>query len=553
MNLKEQMQFAGEHYGDTPVFEMAQQHFDNQIVDLIKDGEFEKAAEKYIDNHGTTKPPQKATATTSKLKRGDFAKSLKADPSKVEGINKEEWASFEQAYSELMGTAEQEKRGYKKTKGTVDAATGKVKTSAQSGSARVAALEKLEAKIQKIAGEHQKAIEASDDEEEKEELKDKLRGLEILGQALQNTKAGRATIPPQTEKEYERLAARYEKIGGNLLDKIKGLASIQGPAEMPDTEGQEREAAVKSLKKRMAADRGLKMIDSIEDEIEDFRMRKEMKGQARSEVLPPKMEESMKVAGAILAESLEYQGTDFWTNYIGSNIVRVFNEDVKKYGAKNARDMYCYAFGGKEVAPLFNYMIENTEMLNEAAEVEGTFLFETMGLRNVKNYLTEAPSVLDAGGAGRRAAARAFEYTPVSELVGKGGKAMAAASGASKAAKGAAGSAGLMGWLGGLWDKLKAFGKPLVKKLGGFISQGAKWAKEIAQKGMEFLHTNPIARVAVPAVALAGTIGGGIALINKIRKRAGKGKLSKSEEKKLRAVAEKNEGKLESKYGAKVA
>lgn len=521
--------------------EMAQQHFDDEVVDLIKAGEFEKAAEKYIDNHGSAKLAQKATATTGKLARGDFAKTLKADPEKVSKIPKTAWDSFNQAYADLMGTSEQEKRGYKKTKGSVDSATGKIKTSAQSGASRAASINKLEAKIQKIAGEYQSKLEAAETDEEKEEARSHLEGLQILGQALQNTKKGKGTIPPESEAQIKKLEDKYAKIEaamGKKMDRPVAKYGDEAPRTDDEQDKVEKEAQ-RRLKKRMHPE--LRTIDDIEDEIEDFRRRAESKKKGQEAYIPPRMEEAMKNSGKILAESYSYTGTRFWENYTGTSVLRMFNKDVKEIGAKEAKEIYIETFG-EETAPIFEYMAGNEELLEEAANVKGIFLFEVNGRRNVNGYLAEAPMAFTAGIGGGSSVGK------MAKVMSGGSAKKGLATVADKAGK----AGGLMGWLTGLWDKFKAFGKPIVKKLGAFVASGAKWAKEIAQKGMTFLHTNPIARVAVPAVALAGTVAGGIALINKLRKKAGKNKLSKEEENKMRATAGRKEDQLR-KYGAKVA
>ena len=530
MTIKELMQ-------DVNIDEMAQQHFDDEVVNLIKSGEFEKAAEKYIENHGSGKLAQKATATTGKLARGDFAKTLKANPEAVSKINKTQWDSFNQAYADLMGTGDQEKRGYKKTKGTVDSATGKIKTSAQSGASRAASINKLEAKLQKIGAEYQKKLEDAETDEEREEIQSHLDGLEILGQALQNTKKGKGSLPPESDAEIKKLEDKYAKIEAAMGKKMDRPVAKYGDDETRTDDEQEKveQEAQRRLKKRMHP--GLRTLDDIEDEIEAFRKRKEMMSKARQDILPPKMEEAMKNSGKILAESLEYTGVNFWENYAGTMLVRAFNEDAKSLGYKEAANVYVQAFG-EETLPIFQYMFDNQELVEEACNIKGNFLFEVNGLQALNTYL--------------------YEVSPVVLTAGPGGISRAASEGVKKAMSGGVKMAktgkksGLAGFLGGLWDKIKEWGAPIVKKLGAAVTAGAKWAKDIATQGLNWLHTNPIARVAVPAVAIAGTIGGGIALINRLRKKAGKEKLSKKEQEQIRQTAERKEDELK-KYGAKVA
>ncbi len=506
MNLKEEIIYNFE------VNEMAQQHFDDDVVKFIKSGEFEKAAERYIDLHGTAKLAQKATATTGKLKIGNFAKTLKADPEEVKKITKSEWEKFERTYTDLMGTSSEGKRKYTKTKGTVDPGTGKIKTSSQSGATRAVSINKLEAKIQKIAGEFQKQLQDKElEDENKEEIKSHLEGLTILGQALQYTKKGKGTLPLENKEDVKKLEDRYKKIEAALGKKMN--RPIAKYADEPSAEDKTVERAVRKVKKRLGL--GLGNIDDIEDEVESHRKHIKFKKEREARWRVPVEElKIMNIKGRMLAESYEYYGANFWENYIGSDLVRGFNKDTQLYGSDVTAEMYIDVFG-EETAPIFKYMADNEELLSEAALVKGMFLFESYGLQNVNNYLLEV-SVLTAGVGGA----------------------------ASKIA-GAAKKGGLVGFLGGLWEKLRAFGKPLVKKLGLFASKGISWAKNIATQGLNWIHTNPIARIAVPVVALAGTVAGGIVLLNKLRKKAGKKRLSKVEEQQITSTVGRKSKELE--------
>ena len=526
MNVKDQILYNAEKY-DLPankaLDEMAQQHIDNEVVDLIKNGKYKEAAQRYIDNHGTAKLAQKASATTTKLKRGDFAKNLAAGQGKVSGVSKDGWTAFENAYSELMGTSGQEKRGYKKTKGTVEKSTGEVKTTGQT---RQKGLVKLENKLRTVAQGFQNELESTDDPEKKEEIQAHIDALETLGNALQYTKKGEATLPPRTEEELKKLRDKYKKIGL----QIKKAAKKEPEDETDEYDEKVAADAIARLQRKLA---GVKDLSDVNDLIADFRERKEMLSSART-AIPHKIKESMNLRGFILAESYGYEGVHFWENYIMSDLLRAFNEDVNFFGKKEAFDIYVNVFG-ESTAPVFEYMVNHEDELNEAAKIKGQFLFETVGYDNLHRYLTEAiPASAGFGGAGR-----ALRVSNAAAQTAKGG---ALASGLSK----------IGGFLSGLWGKIKNFGKPIVDKLGSLVSGGVGWAKKIAQQGMNWLYTNPVAKVAVPAIALAGTIGGGVALINKLRKRAGKDKLSKEEEQKFKELAQENKDKLK-RYGAKVA
>lgn len=81
------------------------------------------------------------------------------------------------------------------------------------------------------------------------------------------------------------------------------------------------------------------------------------------------------------------------------------------------------------------------------------------------------------------------------------------------------------------WGKIKEYGKDVLENLSAYIQKGATWATSIATKGISWLGTASPVAIAIPAVLLAGAgIGGGIVLVNKLRKKAKKAALTKQEE-----------------------
>jgi len=213
----------------------------------------------------------------------------------------------------------------------------------------------------------------------------------------------------------------------------------------------------------------------------------------------------------LLADSCGYKGVYFLENYVMSNILRTFSKDVIEYGAGRAAAMYVDLYG-EETKPIFVYMARNEEMLHEAAKIEGKILFEETGYNNATKYLKEQG---------------------VAEKIGK----------AVTAGKGIVGK--VVGFLKGAWEKIKAFGKPIIDKVAGFVRKGIPWARELIKKGVAFITTNPIAKIAVPAVAIAGGVVGGIALINRIRKKAKMRKLSDQEKEDLRVMVQKKDSEIE--------
>ena len=513
MNLREEMRINA---NVDSISEMAQQHFDNKVVELIKSGKFREAAQTYIDNHGNSAIPQKAEATTKKLQTGKYVKGLKARPEKVKEISDEEWSKFNTAFSEIQGTQLQTKRGYKKTKGEEDTTTGEVKTSSPSAKATIAKADNLEMKIKKLAQEFEKIKAESKDEKTKEEAGEHIAGLNILFDALQHSRRGKSVLPPQSQEEITKLKQRYEKIGKTYVEKFK--PGYDGEKE-PDYDEEVVAAAIRRLTDRMAHVRDLEDVDKLWDEW--AQRKREMQSMAANKAKDiqnrkddDEMEENLRLKGRLIAESLGYNGINFWKNYIMSGFVRGFNEDVKFFGVNQTVELYVETYG-IDTLPIYEYMISNQKMLNEASKAKGHFLFEESGYNNIINELN---------------------LTATSSLIGN-------SSMIDRTPK-------LIQFLRGLWDKIKVFGQPIVDKLSQFVTSGVSWAKNIVTKGLSWINGNPIARIAVPVVALAGSVIGGIALLNKLRKKAKKEKLSKEEEEQIADIAKEREQELK-KLGVK--
>ena len=98
----------------------------------------------------------------------------------------------------------------------------------------------------------------------------------------------------------------------------------------------------------------------------------------------------------VLKESYGYRGNYFWENYIMSNMVRTISSEIKEYNEKDIIEMYSDIYG-EEITPIIEYMLSDKKSLQEAAKINGMFLFEEIGEKNINKYLTEAP-VMDSGG-----------------------------------------------------------------------------------------------------------------------------------------------------------
>jgi hypothetical protein len=209
----------------------------------------------------------------------------------------------------------------------------------------------------------------------------------------------------------------------------------------------------------------------------------------------------------MLAEGLDYKGAHFTENWVYSNLVKAYIRDTREYGTEVAEDMYITLFG-EELQESIDYINENYNYITEAVDIDSPLLFE--------GYLGE-------------------------KMTGKGAVSMAGHAATSGKAKGI---------LKGLWDKLKGIGSGVLGKLKGFVEKGIPWAKEIVQKGASFFAANPIAQIAVPAVAIAGGAAGAAKLINKMRKKAGKGKMSQEEKEKFKEQLQQNQGKIKKYVGS---
>jgi len=217
----------------------------------------------------------------------------------------------------------------------------------------------------------------------------------------------------------------------------------------------------------------------------------------------------MTVYEEILEESLNYKGNMFWENYILSNLVKTFGNDYAEIG-ESAIEMYSYIYGD-EIKPLLEEMIANEDYLYEAANIHTNLLFESIGELNILNEMNFGVTSYLKGAE--------------STIAGK--------------------ASGVLGFLKGLWSKLKDLGTKVFARITPFIKKGFGWAKNIVQKGVSWIASNPIARVAVPAVLIGGSLIGAIKLINKIRRKKNIKKISPDEEEKLRSVVDKNKNKID--------
>jgi len=260
------------------------------------------------------------------------------------------------------------------------------------------------------------------------------------------------------------------KIGGSVLEMlVRASLEAKGLGTLSDEQ-------IEAIQKRMG------IIEKRKAEKEKINLKQQQQ----------KNEDSFNKQGIILAESLRYEGSYFWENYIFTQLLRRFTEDSAEFGIEETQEMYTELFG-YETMPIWEHMANNEDALYEIYEIKGKFLFEEIGYRKVS--LNERITAI--------------------------------------------------GFLKGLWQKIKDFGAPIINKIKTWAGPAISWIKGILSQGIKFVTTNPIAKIAVPAVVMAGSIVGAIVLINKLRKKANMKKLNKQEIDEMREVLASKEDELE--------
>lgn len=183
-----------------------------------------------------------------------------------------------------------------------------------------------------------------------------------------------------------------------------------------------------------------------------------------------------------LSEALEYEGYNIEENYLFSSFAKAFRKDVETYGNEDARDLYESMYG-ENIHDILDIISEDV-FFNSIAGIEHPLLFEGYGL-NVE--LTE-----------------------------------------------------------GVWSNLLKFGGKSLSSIKKALGAGTGWAKEVLSKGVGFFVDFPIAKIAIPAVILAGGVKGAIKFINNIRKKSKLDPLGKEELEKFRDEVKNNRREINS-------
>lgn len=235
--------------------EMAQAHIDNQVAQYILDGNFEKAAERYIDNieKKGAKLPKTSSGTTTKMRKDNYAKNLQADEQLVDKITNDMWDKFDAAYKEAVaGDVPAERKTTKgKAQKTAEGET-EVKTSGQSQKAIKSSLEK---KLVKVRMEFEALLDKTEDEDKKEEIQEHIDGLNVMIEALRQKGAA---LPPKVQDELKK---RYDKIQSTVKKKM-GQEDDEDEDDEDDTyDEEEAKRAVDKIRAKLA---GMKDYDDVE-------------------------------------------------------------------------------------------------------------------------------------------------------------------------------------------------------------------------------------------------------------------------------------------------
>jgi len=513
-------------YG-VPINEMT-----DEVIELIKSKNYEGAAKKYIDEFGKQKGIEDKKDLLKNVKetipnvigRLEREKKLRPIQSKLFMDEIGKISSLQKAETKTS-KASKGKRKYKQSTELIDGK--RIKTGQSQKAVKKSALEAL----QKVGSERSAFIEQLEKTEDTKLLK--RIAVKIIDSF---PKSDEFKEDKETINKFIKTEFHPEKVKSILIDHLKSnrkALEMIGEFAVDKTLKKEtektKEAKEKIAKAKIYAGKQVKTKKDLEVE-EKKKKEEEIWGpeteEEKKKLTKEEMKKEMEKAKKgpphstlgedkeeMLKEAYGYRGTHFWENYIYSNISKAFNEDMKAFGAEEAKDFYV-EFYGEETSPIFEYMVENQEMVESVCQANG-LLFE--GQLNEANLLSNVSRLGGAGGA----AAAPEKLSSLKKLAG----------GAPSLVK-------------SLWSKFKEFGKGIIDKIGPFVAKGFVWAKELAKKGFTFFTMNPIMKIAVPAVAIAGTVSAAIILINKARKKAGVKKMDNNEMRELRMIVQKKDSEI---------
>jgi len=224
-----------------------------------------------------------------------------------------------------------------------------------------------------------------------------------------------------------------------------------------------------------------------------------------------------------LIKSYDYEGTNFWPNFILSNIVRNLPEDIKALGNNSVIQGYVDIFG-LECEDVIEYLVsQDIGMLQEASNVaKYGLLFEDYLKPNLKKYLVEKliPDLSPDNTPN-------FGTAPM--IPGEAG-----------IRKGLANKAGLGAILYVAWQKLKSVGRAIFAPIIPYLKMGYGWAKNLVQQGLVWFNKTPWAKVLLPVLLITGSVRVAKRLLNRVRRK----KLTRDEANAIKDFAVKNSVKI---------
>lgn len=317
--------------------------------------------------------------------------------------------------------------------------------------------------------------------------------LNSINKASKEANKGKDDKAKDTENSVEEIMNAIEK-RKEEKNKMYQLLMDKGDVDKASKEAMKDQPKVEKrrfelLKKK--EEEGL--TDEEKDELDDIeRMEESINESFNEEVDPQEFKNLFKTNSHLiyLKEGLGYRGINFDKNYYASAIIKSFVRDYNKYG-ENIVNFYEDTWGDWDGA--FRLAANNIYTLQE----------EVSTMRNSMLIFEAIPSGAGGGGA-------------------------AASLGLFGRAKNTAAAGG--GVLAKVWDKVKGLGKEFYEnRLGPFLQKGFTWAKELAQKGIEFF-SNISPSVAIPiALSIAG-ITSIAALKNKKKRKKAEQLLAKNKE-----------------------
>lgn len=456
--------------------EMAAVHLDDAVADLMIAGDIEKAVHQYITNI------RAKGATIAKSSSATTKKLKEGRPPKSLKMSTEKLeqipANAWDAFNDIYKEAVKEGQG------------GKTPERKQSKGTVVRTRSGEEIVV--TSGQKQKVIKDDlavkvlalikeleakiEKEDDIAKVKDFESHIKALRIMLEGLHATRTGRAVITDTDPKILQQRYKKIGDEF--KKKNMGESQSINEVRINEYEQ------------IVDAANELIKITKDPEEKARLCRIINTFSRRIGIKPKkiyiddkVDENVKLniyygnKMMALMEAEEYEGRYFAENYYFSAFAKAFKKDCDTFGLELTEDLYKMIYG-EDILIITEAIAHDQDFFEGIGDHNSHLLFEGYGF---DEYLSE-----------------------------------------------------------GVWDTIKDFGGVSLGKITKFLNKGAGWAKKLMETGAAFFLNTSITQLVVPAIAVAGTVVGGIKLINAIRKKAKQSPLSKEEQDKFKEAVRNN-------------